>query len=80
MTATTPPRNNGGGSKMKKGLLLIISGPAGSGKGTVLSRLLADREDFAYSVSMTTRAPRPGEVDGVNYHFVSHEEFDRLLA
>lgn len=64
---------------MKKGLLLIISGPAGSGKGTVLSHMLAGRDDFAYSVSMTTRAPRPGEVDGVNYHFVSHEEFDRLV-
>lgn len=63
---------------MKKGLLLIISGPAGSGKGTVLSLLLAGRDDFAYSVSMTTRPPRPGEVDGVNYHFVSHETFDRL--
>ena len=65
---------------MKKGLLLIISGPAGSGKGTVLARMLAGRDDFAYSVSMTTRDPRPGEVDGVNYHFVSHEEFDRLVA
>lgn len=64
---------------MKKGLLLIISGPAGSGKGTVLSSLLAGRDDFAYSVSMTTRAPRPGEIDGVNYHFVSHAEFDRLV-
>ncbi len=64
---------------MEKGLLLIISGPAGSGKGTVLSHMLAGRDDFAYSVSVTTRAPRPGEVDGVNYHFISHEEFDRLL-
>lgn len=64
---------------MKKGLLLIISGPAGSGKGTVLSHLLAGRDDFAYSVSMTTRPPRPGEVNGVNYHFVSHEEFDQLV-
>ena len=64
---------------MKKGLLLIISGPAGSGKGTVLSHMLAGRDDFAYSVSVTTRAPRPGEVDGVNYHFVSHEEFERLV-
>ncbi len=64
---------------MKKGLLLIISGPAGSGKGTVLAQMLAGRDDFAYSVSMTTRAPRPGEVDGVNYHFVTHEQFDELV-
>ena len=59
---------------MTKGLLLIISGPAGSGKGTVNSLLLA-REDFVYSVSATTRSPRPGELNGVNYHFISREEF-----
>ena len=59
---------------MKKGLMIVVSGPAGSGKGTVLSHLLA-RDEFAYSVSATTRAPRPGEVDGVNYHFISKEEF-----
>ena len=59
---------------MKKGLMTVVSGPAGSGKGTVLSHLLK-REDFAYSVSATTRAPRPGEVDGVNYHFISREDF-----
>ncbi len=59
---------------MSKGLLLVISGPAGSGKGTVNAHLLA-RDDFKYSVSATTRAPRPGEVDGVNYHYISKEEF-----
>ncbi len=59
---------------MKKGILLVISGPAGSGKGTVNAHLL-ERDDFVYSVSATTRAPRPGEVDGVNYHFISKEEF-----
>ena len=58
----------------KKGLLLVISGPAGSGKGTVNAKLL-ERDDFAYSVSATTRAPRPGEVDGINYYYISHEEF-----
>ena len=59
---------------MKKGLMIVISGPAGSGKGTVNAHLLA-REEFVYSVSATTRAPRPGEIDGVNYHFLSREEF-----
>ena len=63
---------------MNQGLMIVISGPAGSGKGTVNAHLLA-REDFVYSVSATTRAPRPGEVDGVNYHFLSHEEFRRRI-
>lgn len=64
---------------MKKGLMIVISGPAGSGKGTVNAHLLATGE-FVYSVSATTRAPRPGEVDGVNYHFISREEFERRIA
>ena len=59
---------------MKKGLMLVVSGPAGSGKGTVNAMLL-EREDFAFSVSATTRAPRPGEVDGVHYHYITREEF-----
>lgn len=63
---------------MKKGLLIVISGPAGSGKGTVNARLLQS-EDYAYSVSATTRAPREGEVDGVNYHFISTWEFERRI-
>ena len=58
----------------KKGLLIVISGPAGSGKGTVLSELLRDPA-FVYSVSATTRAPRPGEVHGKNYYYISREEF-----
>ncbi len=63
---------------MKKGLLVVVSGPAGSGKGTVDAHLLK-RDDFVYSVSATTRAPRPGEVDGVHYHFISVEEFKERL-
>ena len=59
---------------MKKGLMLVISGPAGSGKGTVNAHLFKTG-DFVYSVSATTRAPRPAEVDGVNYHFISKEDF-----
>ena len=53
---------------------MVVSGPAGSGKGTVNAHLLK-RDDFVYSVSATTRAPRPGEVDGINYHFISKQEF-----
>ena len=59
---------------MNKGLMIVISGPAGSGKGTVNAHLLSTG-DFAYSVSATTRAPRPGEVDGVNYHYITKEDF-----
>ena len=64
---------------MSKGLLLIISGPAGSGKGTVGAHLLR-RDDFVYSVSATTRGPRPGERNGVNYHFISKEDFESRIA
>ena len=63
----------------KKGLMVVVSGPAGSGKGTVNAHLLATGE-YVYSVSATTRAPRPGEVDGVNYHFITREEFEDRLA
>ena len=61
-------------NEKKQGLMIVISGPAGSGKGTVNAHLLQSG-DFVYSVSATTRAPRPGEVDGVNYHYISREEF-----
>lgn len=61
---------------MKKGLLIVYSGPSGVGKGTILNRLMKDEDlNLVFSVSMTTRKPRPGEVDGVNYFFVSKEEF-----
>ena len=60
---------------MEKGLMIVISGPTGSGKGTVNAHLLATG-DFVYSVSATTRAPRPGETHGVNYYFVTREEFE----
>ncbi len=64
---------------MKKGLMIVISGPAGSGKGTVNAHLLETGE-FVYSVSATTRAPREGETDGVNYHFISRDEFEARIA
>lgn len=63
----------------KKGLLIVVSGPAGSGKGTVNARLL-ERDDFKFSVSATTRAPRPGEEHGVNYYYITHQEFERRIA
>lgn len=62
-----------------KGIMLVVSGPAGSGKGTV-NGMLMQREDFAFSVSATTRAPRPGERDGVNYHFITRDEFLERIA
>lgn len=63
---------------MSKGLLIVVSGPSGCGKGTILAEILKD-EDFYYSVSATTRAPRPGEIDGVNYHFLRKEQFEELI-
>ena len=59
---------------MKKGLMIVVSGPAGSGKGTVNGQLISS-DEYVYSVSATTRAPRPGEVNGVNYHFITKEDF-----
>ncbi|MGM9647889.1 MAG: guanylate kinase [Eubacteriales bacterium] len=62
-----------------KGILLVISGPAGTGKGTVVSNILARSDDYALSVSATTRPPRKGEVDGVQYHFVTRAEFEQKI-
>ena len=64
---------------MRRGVILVISGPAGSGKGTVC-KLLRESGDFELSVSRTTRAPRPGEVDGRDYLFVTKDEFEKYLA
>ena len=64
---------------MNKGLLVVVSGPAGSGKSTVNGEI-TKKEGFAFSVSATTRAPRPGEADGVNYYYISREEFERRIA
>jgi guanylate kinase len=62
---------------LNEGLLLIISGPSGSGKGTVVKKLIPS-DDFALSISMTTRAPRVGEVDGVDYIFCTESEFAEI--
>ncbi len=63
-----------------KGLLIVLSGPSGAGKGTICANLRAEMPNLVYSVSMTTRAPRVGEVEGKNYFFRSKEEFESLLA
>lgn len=60
-------------------MLLVVSGPSGSGK-TTLCRRLADAGEVRYSISCTTRTPRPGEVDGTDYHFLSRAEFENRLA
>jgi guanylate kinase len=62
-----------------KGILLVVSGAAGTGKGTVNALLMKAHEDFVYSVSATTRPPRPGEVDGREYHFISKEQFEEHI-
>lgn len=63
-----------------KPFLLVLSAPSGGGKTTIAKALLAAREDLGYSVSATTRAPRPGEREGTDYHFLARAEFDRRLA
>ena len=65
---------------MKKGLLVIISGPAGSGKGTVIKELMNGSDEFVYSVSATTRAPRSGDVEGETYYFVDRRGFEDMIA
>lgn len=66
--------------KKTRGQLIVLSGPSGVGKSTVIAELLGERKDIYFSVSFTTRNPRVGEADGVNYNFVSREEFERMIA
>ncbi len=65
---------------MSEGILVIFSGPSGSGKGTVLKKYLAENDDARVSVSMTTRQPREGDIDGVHYYFVTREYFEKKIA
>jgi guanylate kinase len=65
---------------IERGLLIVLSGPSGVGKGTVRKAIFSQNDtDFQYSISMTTRKPREGEVDGVDYFFKSKEEFEQLI-
>lgn len=67
-------------SETRKGMLLVISGPSGTGKGTIIEQLMKADDNLVFSVSATTRAPRPGEVDGVHYHFMTVERYRELVA
>ena len=65
---------------MAKGMTFIIAGPSGVGKGSVIKKVFESGRKLYFSVSATTRAPRPGERDGVDYHFISCEQFQRWIA
>ena len=67
-------------SETRKGMLLVISGPSGTGKGTIIKELMAADKQLVFSVSATTRAPRPGEENGVHYHFMTIEKYNELIA
>lgn len=64
----------------RRGRLLVLSGPSGVGKSSVVTRLREERPDLHFSVSATTRAPRDGEVDGIHYHFVDRQRFEQMIA
>lgn len=66
--------------KKQRGQLIVLSGPSGVGKSTVISELLSIRKDIHFSVSFTTRAPRAGDEQGVSYNFVERVEFERMIA
>ena len=65
---------------MRKGTLYVFTGPSGAGKGTVLGRLLAEDDRLFFSISATTRAPRPGEQNGVHYYFLEKADFENRIA
>ena len=67
-------------NKLSKGFLLVLSGPSGSGKGTVSQALLSHRDDIVFSISATTRKPRPTEINGQNYFFLGEEEFKQKVG
>ena len=66
--------------KSKKGILIVVSGFSGAGKGTLMKRLMAEYDNYALSVSATTRSPREGEQDGREYFFKTNEEFEKMIA
>lgn len=63
----------------REGILFVLSGPSGAGKGTVLRSLFEQIDNLVYSISATTRLPRPGEINGINYFFVSNTEFSQMV-
>jgi guanylate kinase len=65
--------------KNKRGTLLVLSGPSGAGKSTVIHQLMEERGNVYFSVSYTTRKPREGEQEGVNYHYISNEQFEQMV-
>ncbi len=64
----------------ERGLLIVFSGPSGVGKGTVLKQFMQTQPNCAISISATTRAPRPGEQEGVDYYFMDKERFEQMIA
>jgi guanylate kinase len=80
VTSELGPRAEVPGDGVRRGRLIVLAGPSGVGKSTVVAALRPAMPRLHFSVSATTRAPRPGEVDGRDYHFVSGPEFDRLIA
>ena len=64
---------------MSKGRLFVISGASGVGKSTVLHEVMTQRQDLRFSVSATTRKPRPGEIEGESYYFVTKERFEEMI-
>ncbi len=64
----------------ERGILTVISGFSGAGKGTLVGKLISEYDNYSLSISMTTRAPRPGEQDGVNYFFIDRETFERNIS
>ncbi|MDD3931240.1 MAG: guanylate kinase [Clostridiaceae bacterium] len=64
----------------QRGLAICVSGPSGVGKGTIIRSVLARRPSIRHSVSITTRRPRPGEKNGIDYYFVDHPTFERMIA
>lgn len=66
--------------RLRRGLMLVVSSPSGAGKTSISRRLVADHADLELSISATTRAPRPGEADGREYHFIDRARFDRMAA
>lgn len=79
MRCDTSMKGKGNMSEARKGMLLVISGASGTGKGTVIKELMAHDDSLVFSVSATTRSPRPGEENGREYYFISEEEFARRV-